>query len=151
MTDGLKIRLHPTLDVLVREDGAVLTGVTYGRWKPHWSYGWDNGEGYRAVEIDHKSYKVHRLVAEAFHQNPDSKPEVDHIDRDRSNNFASNLRWASDKEQLSNRFATDATVRAFGVRSCDDKKAWTAAYKKAVKKARDEGIQWIAPMFRKSG
>lgn len=151
MMDGLEIRLHPTLDILCREDGAILTGVSYGRWKPHWTYGWDGGQGYRQVEVDHKNYKVHRLIAEAFHPNPDSKPEVDHIDRNRSNNFASNLRWADDTEQLRNRFATDATVRAFGVRACDDKKAWTAAYKKAVKKARDEGVQWIAPRFRKSG
>jgi hypothetical protein len=151
MMDGLEIRLHPTLDILCREDGAILTGVSYGRWKPHWTYGWDNGQGYRQVEVDHKSYKVHRLIAEAFHPNPKSKPEVDHIDRDRSNNCASNLCWADDTDQQRNRFATDATVSAFGVRARDDKKAWSAAYKKAVKKARAEGVQWVAPMFRKSG
>jgi len=65
--------------------------------------------------VDHKNYKVHRLIAEAFHPNPGFKPEVDHIDRDRSNNFASNLRWATDTEQMGNRFASDATLRAFGL------------------------------------
>jgi len=38
---------------------------------------------------------VHRLVAVAFHQNPEALPQVDHIDGGRKNNAASNLRWVS--------------------------------------------------------
>lgn len=38
---------------------------------------------------------VHRLVASAFHPNPDALPQVDHIDGDRKNNVAANLRWVS--------------------------------------------------------
>lgn len=38
---------------------------------------------------------VHRLVASAFHPNPGGLPQVDHIDGDRKNNAASNLRWVS--------------------------------------------------------
>lgn len=45
---------------------------------------------------------VHRLVAEAFIPNPDNKPTVDHIDRNRSNNVVTNLRWATQYEQYSN-------------------------------------------------
>lgn len=36
----------------------------------------------------------HRLVAEHFLLNPDNLPYVDHIDRKRTNNNISNLRWA---------------------------------------------------------
>ena len=39
-----------------------------------------------------KFYRVHRLVAETFIANPEGKPEIDHIDRDKSNNNVNNLR-----------------------------------------------------------
>jgi hypothetical protein len=45
-----------------------------------------------------KSFKIHRLVALYFIDNPDQKPYVNHIDGDKSNNNASNLEWCTAKE-----------------------------------------------------
>ena len=45
-----------------------------------------------------KTFKVHRLVAEAFIPNPDNKPECDHKDKDKTNNCVSNLWWVSTEE-----------------------------------------------------
>ena len=68
---------------------------------------WLNGGGYFQVNL-HKDNKMHiclisRLVAEAFIPNPDNKPFVDHINRDRTDNRAENLRWVTQKENCNNR------------------------------------------------
>ena len=47
--------------------------------------------GYHKVDLyknnKAKTHKVHRLVAITFIPNPDDKPEVDHIDKNRTNIF----------------------------------------------------------------
>ena len=45
-----------------------------------------------------KSYKVHRLVAQAFIPNPDNKPQVNHKNENTLSNYASNLEWVTNKE-----------------------------------------------------
>ena len=60
--------------------------------------------GYIHVQLykDGKSstVNIHRLVAIAFIPNPFNKPEVNHIDSDRTNNNASNLEWVTHSENI---------------------------------------------------
>ena len=60
--------------------------------------------GYHVIMLfpGRNNIKVHRLVALHFIENPENKPFVDHIDRDRANNHVSNLRWATPSENTLN-------------------------------------------------
>lgn len=62
-------------------------------------------DGYVVVRLnDYGTHYVHRLVAYAFLGYPfRSTEQVDHIDGDKSNNSASNLRWVSPGENISSR------------------------------------------------
>ena len=46
---------------------------------------------------------LHRVVAHAFIPNPENKPQVDHKNRDPSDNRAENLRWATRQENEFNK------------------------------------------------
>lgn len=100
---------HPNLNVLVRCDGAVFATLPY-----RWSFGSKYKNGYMYIRVHNKRYRVHRLVAEAFIDNPCNKPTVDHINRQRDDNSAENLRWATVEEQRENR--SDTLFPKYGVR-----------------------------------
>jgi hypothetical protein len=66
-----------------------------------------NPNGYKKINLRNpqgvKCFLVHRLVAIQFIEPLENKLEVDHIDRDKSNNNVNNLRWSNDYEQTDNR------------------------------------------------
>ena len=86
---------------------------------------------------DGKQYsrRTHRLVAEAFIPNPDSKPECDHIDRDALNNAVANLRWVGRAENSWNQGVRKNNTSGFrGVSWCKEKKRWCARIRASGKK-----------------
>lgn len=58
-------------------------------------------DGYKLVNLRKygkiKTFKVHRLVAEHFIENPNKFPQVNHLDNNRDNNDHSNLEWCDAK------------------------------------------------------
>lgn len=116
---------HPTLPIYGSEDGRVFNPnvgtPTFGR---------QNSHGYMVVWCQNTLKQVHRLIAEIFIENPDSKPTVDHINRVRNDNRVENLRWATHHEQREN--SSQVIERAdYGVRSCENKKQYNNAEAKA--------------------
>lgn len=75
---------------------------------------WDSN-GYRAVELylNNNGYTVgvHRLVALAFIPNPENKPEVNHKDRNRSNNNVENLEWVTQSENVAHAYRNGVKPR----------------------------------------
>jgi hypothetical protein len=60
------------------------------------------------------TFLAHRLVACAFIENPNNYPQVDHIDRNKSNNNIENLRWVTPEQNLWNRDYKHISIRQSG-------------------------------------
>lgn len=67
--------------------------------KPH-----KDKDGYLIISIKGKQYKIHRLVAETFIDNPYNKKEVNHKDMNKENNNVSNLEWSTHLENMQHAF-----------------------------------------------
>ncbi len=67
--------------------------------------GVDNGKGYKKVQINRIKYYIHRLVGQYFIENlnPELYNQIDHIDRNKSNNHYINLHWVTSSTNLKNR------------------------------------------------
>ncbi len=62
---------------------------------------------------------VHRLIALAFIPNPKRLPQVDHINRDRTDNRVTNLRWVDHTQQALNKpIRADNALGVTGVMLC---------------------------------
>lgn len=92
----------------------------FGEVKSFPRNGGRGGQGYilnnskGSVSVDGKHYKhvnlsvdakrsrqsIHRLVANAFLDNPENKPHVNHIDNNPENNCVSNLEWCTHSENM---------------------------------------------------
>ena len=118
----MRVKVHPTLGILVGTDGHVMVPAN-GTNKAHWTYGSDNGRGYRRVCIGGRQYAVHRLVAEAFLQFPIPEGyQIDHLNRVKHDNRLENIRICTPSENSRNTPAHDRVEEQGRTHYYEDKK-----------------------------
>jgi hypothetical protein len=101
-----------------------------------------NNCGYSEVTLskdgEPKTLKIHRLVALHYIPNPDNKPQVDHEDRDRSNNDISNLSWVTQSENCQNTVVYKSN-KSTGIKNISYEKPRNRyKYKKEINKVKHE-------------
>lgn len=76
-------------------------------------------DGYLCVSVmvnnKAKAFKVHRLVAMTFLNNPDNLPQVNHRDANKQNNHFNNLEWVTNERNQ--RHAWDADLKTIKLKT----------------------------------
>ena len=95
IVDGFK-KINSLNSYCVNEYGFVLNIRTRCVIRPSVSK-----KGYLHICLTNKNtYSIHRLVALTFIENPENKPEVNHIDGNKLNNYVLNLEWNTTQENI---------------------------------------------------
>lgn len=98
-----RVKSFDSIDKLDRiRKGRVLKGIK-------------DVKGYLLVNLYKNSIvstkTIHRLVAQVFIPNPENKPQVNHIDENKTNNMVSNLEWSTSKENNNHGTRTDRMAK----------------------------------------
>lgn len=126
-----------SLDRYVNAKSGSFTKIKGVTMKPQ-----KNHKGYMAVVL-HKDGKpftkfVHRLVAEAFIENKENLPQVNHKDTNKTNNAVVNLEWISNYDNMKHAIEHGCYKNAFTTKT---KEAVLGNLKIAIEKRKTPVIQ----------
>ncbi len=84
-----------------RTDGRIFRQLSNGNWKETGKA--DDGNGYLRVQIARKNHRVHRIIWTVFNGPIQDGLEIDHINRDKTDNRLDNLRLVTSAQNNHNR------------------------------------------------
>ena len=95
----------------IRTDGMVFRReIKKGEIVDNVMYGGLDSDGYHNVTLsvdgEKKTFKIHRLVANAFIPNREMLPEVNHKDGNKLNNTIDNLEWVTTEDNIKHSYET---------------------------------------------
>lgn len=100
------MREHPIYkNYFITEEGLVYSNISnkLKLMKQQKTY-----RGYYYIDLRIEKNKlrryIHRLVAETYIDNPNNLPQVNHIDKNKSNNYIGNLEWTTNHKNAIHSF-----------------------------------------------
>ena len=97
----------------------------------------------------HRMKSIHRLVAEAFIENPEKKRTVNHKDGDKHNNVASNLEWATYQENSKHACDTGLNPKQSGEKNSQYGTCWIYKEKENLKIRKDSLEKFLKKGWKK--
>lgn len=121
----------------IYEDGTIKSNVRNKDKNKYYVMKQHNSNGYKTImlrsnEGKAKIFRVHRLVAEAFVENPNNYPIINHIDGKKDNNHFTNLEWCT--YSMNNK-------HAFYMKLKENKKSYTEDEEAEIIKLRMSGLR----------
>ena len=119
------------------EDGTIESNVRNKDKSKYYVMKQQNNNGYKTImlrsnEGKAEMFRVHRLVAMAFVENPNNYPIINHIDGVKNNNHFSNLEWCT--YSMNNKHAFDTKLK-------ENKKSYTKDEEIEIIKLRKSGLR----------
>ena len=121
----------------IYEDGTIESNVRNKDKNKYYVMKQQSRNGYKTIMLKSnegkaKIFKVHRLVAETFIENPNNYPIINHIDGKKDNNHFTNLEWCT--YSMNNKHAFDIKLK-------ENKKSYTKDEETEIIKLRMSGLR----------